>query len=273
MGDGREERTAIVTGAGRRLGAAIAETLHRRGLNVLIHCRGSIEHAEARVAALNAARPGSAALSVADLGDDDAPERIVSVALDAFGRVDVLVNNASGFYPTPLDRADPADWDALIDSNQRGPFWLSLAAARAMDRGTYGGSVDGLDDGSGGGGRPVGESTGAIVNLVDIHGIVPLAGHAIYSQAKAGLIMQTRALAKDLAPRVRVNAVAPGSILWPEGEEPPSADVAAQRLERVPLGRQGTPEDIAGAVAFLALDAPYVTGQVLAVDGGRTLSM
>jgi len=275
MGDGREERTAIVTGAGRRLGAAIAETLHRRGLNVLIHCRGSIEDAEVRVAALNAVRPGSAALTVADLGDDDAPERIVSAALDAFGRVDVLVNNASGFYPTPLDRADRSDWDALIDSNQRGPFWLSLAAARAMGRrsndGSYGGSGDGSGDGSGG--RPVDESTGAIVNLVDIHGMVPLAGHAIYSQAKAGLIMQTRALAKDLAPRVRVNAVAPGSILWPEGEEPPSADVAAQRLERVPLGRQGTPEDIAGAVAFLALDAPYVTGQVLAVDGGRTLSM
>lgn len=255
MGDVREERTAIVTGAARRLGAAIAETLHRRGLNVLIHCRSSIEDAEARVQEFNAARPGSAALAVADLGDDEAPQRVVSAALDAFGRVDVLVNNASGFYPTPLDRTDAKDWDALIDSNQRGPFWLSLAAARAMADGPHGGP------------------DGAIVNLVDIHGLVPLAGHAIYSQAKAGLIMQTRALAKDLAPRVRVNAVAPGSILWPEGEEEPSVEVAAQRLERVPLGRQGTPGDIAGAVAFLALDAPYVTGQVLAVDGGRTLSM
>ncbi|MBY6204727.1 pteridine reductase [Halomonas denitrificans] len=259
MGKGQEERTAIVTGAARRLGAAIAETLHRRGLNVLIHCRGSVRDAEERVAALNNERPGSAALAVADLGDDEAPGRIVSAALEAFGRVDVLVNNASGFYPTPLDRAGPADWDALVDSNQRGPFWLSLAAARAMaDRPGRGTDHD---------------RSGAIVNLVDIHGMVPLAGHAIYSQAKAGLIMQTRALAKDLAPRVRVNAVAPGSILWPEGEDSPTAEVAAQRLERVPLGRQGTPDDIAGAVAFLALDAPYVTGQVLAVDGGRTLSM
>ncbi len=275
MGDVREERTAIVTGAARRLGAAIAETLHRRGLNVLIHCRSSIEDAETRVAEFNAARPGSAALAVADLGDDEAPQRVVSAALDAFGRVDVLVNNASGFYPTPLERAAQADWDALIDSNQRGPFWLSLAAARAMVERSNERSNDGSNDGSDGesAAGPDRGSGGSIVNLVDIHGLVPLAGHAIYSQAKAGLIMQTRALAKDLAPRVRVNAVAPGAILWPEGEEEPSVEVAAQRLERVPLGRQGTPGDIAGAVAFLALDAPYVTGQVLAVDGGRTLSM
>lgn len=245
-----EEQVAIVTGGARRIGAAIITTLHGRGLNVLIHCRDSVVEARLMADRLNIDRPDSARIVTADLCDDDAPETIVSGALDAFGRVDVLVNNASDFYPTPVERAGHADWAALVDSNQRAPFWLSLAAARAMP-------------GAG----------GTIVNLVDIHGIVPLKDHAIYSQAKAGLIMQTRALAKDLAPRIRVNAVAPGSILWPEGPDTMSADAAREILERVPLGRQGTVEDVAGAVAFLALDARYVTGQVLAVDGGRTLNM
>lgn len=246
----RDERVAIVTGAARRIGAVIAEALHARGLRVLIHCRRSRAEAEAMAERLNQARSGSVAVVAAELEDDAAPDTIVGAALDAFGRVDVLVNNASSFYPTPLDRASHADWAALVDSNQRAPFWLSLAAARAM-----------------------GDAGGSIVNLVDIHGLVPLARHAIYSQAKAGLIMQTRALAKDLAPAVRVNAVAPGSILWPEGDAAQSETAMREILERVPLARQGRPEDIAGAVAFLALDAPYVTGQVLAVDGGRTLNM
>jgi len=247
--DRGENRTAIVTGAARRIGAVIARELHRRGLNVLIHYRGSEDEAESLTAELNATRPGSAARLQADLAEDDAPERIVAAALDAFGRIDVLVNNASGFWPTPVANAGHDDWRALIDSNQRAPFWLSLAAARQMRDG------------------------GAIVNLVDIHGMVPLKDHAIYSQAKAGLIMQTRALAKDLAPAVRVNGVAPGSILWPEGEAAQSPEAMREILDRVPLARQGAPEDIAGAVAFLALDAPYVTGQILAVDGGRTLHM
>lgn len=246
----RDERVAIVTGAARRIGAVIAEALHARGLRVLIHCRRSRAEAEAMAERLNQARSGSVAVVAAELEDDAAPDTIVGAALDAFGRVDVLVNNASSFYPTPVDRASHADWAALVDSNQRAPFWLSLAAARAM-----------------------GDAGGSIVNLVDIHGLVPLARHAIYSQAKAGLIMQTRALAKDLAPAVRVNAVAPGSILWPEGDAAQSETAMREILERVPLARQGRPEDIAGAVAFLALDAPYVTGQVLAVDGGRTLNM
>lgn len=245
-----EEQVAIVTGGARRIGAAIVAALHQRGLKVLIHCRESVAEARQLTDRLNAERSDSARLVSADLGDAGAPELIVSTALDAFGRLDVLVNNASTFYPTPVGRSDPSDWDALIDSNQRAPFWLSLAAARAMP-----------------------EVGGSIINLVDIHAIVPLKDHAIYSQAKAGLIMQTRALAKDLAPRVRVNAVAPGSILWPEGPGAMSAEAAREILERVPLGRQGTVEDIAGAVAFLALDASYVTGQVLAVDGGRTLNM
>lgn len=247
------ERVAIVTGGARRIGAVIVRALHDRGLRVLVHCRNSRDEAEALVAALDASRADSAAVVAAELGDDGAPERIVGAALDAFGRIDVLVNNASAFYPTPLDQAGHDDWAALIDSNQRAPFWLSLAAARAM--------------------RECGADAASIVNLVDIHGMVPLKNHAIYSQAKAGLIMQTRALAKDLAPDIRVNAVAPGSILWPEGDAAQSESDMTGILERVPLGRQGTPDDIAGAVAFLALDAPYVTGQILAVDGGRTLNL
>jgi len=242
-------KAAIVTGAARRIGAAIASELHARGLNVMVHYRASADAARALAERLEATRPGSASCVAADLEDDAAPARITEATLEAFGRIDVLVNNASRFYPTPLAAAGHADWQRLLDSNQRAPFWLSLAAARHMAEGA------------------------AIVNLVDIHGLVPLAGHAIYSQAKAGLIMQTRALARDLAPAIRVNAVAPGSILWPEGESGPSPEAMHEILQRVPLARQGRPGDIAGAVAFLALDAPYVTGQILAVDGGRTLNM
>jgi len=243
-------KVAIVTGGARRIGAVIVERLHARGLNILIHCRASRSEADALAARLNDARAGSAAIIEAELGDDAAPDTIVGAALSAFGQVDVLVNNASSFYPTPVTDASHPDWHALIDSNQRAPFWLSLAFAKA-----------------------VGDNDGSIVNLVDIHGIVPLADHAIYSQAKAGLIMQTRALAKDLAPAVRVNGVAPGSILWPEGDAANSEDAMRDIMARVPLKRQGRPEDIAGAVAFLALDAPYITGQILAVDGGRLLNM
>ena len=249
MTDQQDTKTAIVTGGARRIGAIIVERLHARGLNVLIHCRASRAEADALAAALNEARTDSAAVIQAELGDDAAADAIVGAALSAFGGVDVLVNNASAFYPTPVADASHPDWHALIDSNQRAPFWLSLAFAKAAG-----------DDGS-------------IVNLVDIHGIVPLADHAIYSQAKAGLIMQTRALAKDLAPEVRVNGVAPGSILWPEGDAANSEESMRDIMARVPLKRQGRPEDIAGAVAFLALDAPYITGQILAVDGGRLLNM
>lgn len=242
-------KVAIVTGAARRIGAVIARRLHARGLNVLIHCNSSTAQAETLAAELNANRPDSAAVVRAELGDDGAPSRIVDAALQHFGRIDVLVNNASSFYPTPTAHATHADWAALIDSNQRAPFWLSLACDAHMGEGA------------------------AIVNLVDIHGLVPLKDHAIYSQAKAGLIMQTRALAKDLAPKLRVNGVAPGSILWPEGAAEQSEQAMRDIIERVPLQRQGTPDDIAAAVEFLALDAPYITGQILAVDGGRTLNM
>jgi pteridine reductase len=184
------------------------------------------------------------------LADPDAGQTIHDAALSAFGRIDVLINNASAFYPTPVKRATQEHWDDLFASNARGPFFLSRMCAPELAR------------------RP-----GSIVNIVDIHGLVPLKDNTIYSMAKAALVMQTKALAKDLAPMVRVNGVAPGSILWPEGDAEAGEEAQKAILEKVPLQRQGGPEDIAGAVEFLALDAPYVTGQILAVDGGRLLNM
>lgn len=239
---------AIVTGAARRIGSSIARRLHARGLDVVIHYRGSRDDAVCLRDELEAERAGSVALVRAELADDSAPAAIHDAAMQAFGRIDVLVNNASAFYPTPLGEATGEHWEELMASNLRAPFFLSQACAGELST-----------------------RAGAIVNLVDIHGQVPLSRHPVYSQAKAGLIMQTRAMAKELAPKVRVNGVAPGAILWPEGGQSPEA--GADILERVPLERQGRPEDIAGAVAFLALDAPYVTGQILAVDGGRLLNM
>ncbi len=241
-------RVAIVTGAARRIGAVIARELHGRGLDLVLHYRGSADEAGALRDELQDRRARSVVLVRADLADEAAPDRIREAALDAFGRIDVLVNNASAFYPTPIGSTGPAHWDELMASNLRAPFFLAQACAPELAA-----------------------REGAIVNMVDIHGLVPLPNHPVYSQAKAGLIAQTRSLAGELAPEVRVNGVAPGAILWPESEQSPEA--GREILERVPLKRQGRPEDIAGAVAFLALDAPYITGQILAVDGGRLLSM
>ena len=253
MTEHSKTRAAIVTGGARRIGAAIVKALHARGLNVLIHCRNSRAQADELAARLNDQRAESAAVIEAELSDDAAP------APSSMPRFRRSVGRRAGqqrigFLPTPVADSTAGgrnpDWHALIDSNQRAPFWLSLEFARAAA-----------------------DAGGSIVNLVDIHGIVPLADHAIYSQAKAGLIMQTKALAKDLAPEIRVNGVAPGTILWPEGDAANSEEAMRDILERVPLRRQGRPEDIAGAVTFLALDAPYITGQILAVDGGRLLNM
>lgn len=241
-------KTAIVTGAARRIGAAVARHLHARGLRVVIHYRISADSAGVLADELNSARPDSALTVGTDLADPAAPETIVRAALDAFGRLDLLVNNASDFYPTPLPEATQAQWDALMAGNLRGPFFLSQAAAPALA-----------------------EAGGAIVNIADVHAFSPLKFNSIYCQAKAGLVMQTRALALELAPQVRVNAVAPGTILWPEGEAARHGESRQEILAGIPLARRGDPDDIAGAVGFLGLDAPYVTGQVLAVDGGRSL--
>ena len=241
--------TAIVTGGARRIGAVIARHLHARGLNVMIHYRQSADAANHLADQLNTSRAGSAKTVGVDLADNGVGEVIKQATLDAFGRLDLLVNNASSFYPTPVHQTTHDQWEDLMISNLQGPFLVSQACAPALSA-----------------------HQGCIINLVDIHAMVPLKDHVPYVSAKAGLIMQTKALAKDLAPEIRVNAVAPGSILWPEAEVGDTEKQQAM-LEKIPLARQGDPMDIAKAVAFLGLDASYVTGQVLAVDGGRLLNM
>lgn len=236
---------ALVTGGARRVGAAIVRALHGAGHDVAVHHRHSAEDARTLVDALCTERPGSAFALAADLAEDDGPADLAAALLAARGRCDVLVNNASAFFETPVGRFDAVAWDALVGSNLRGPLFLTQALAPALR-----------------------EAGGAIVNLVDVHAWRPLPGYPVYSAAKAGLLMATRSLALELAPEVRVNAVAPGAILWPEGEDWETRREAL--LARVPLGRTGRPEDVADAVCFLAR-TPYVTGQVLAVDGGLSI--
>lgn len=236
----------LVTGAARRVGAAIARTLHAAGARIVLHYRSAGHEAAALAAALNAARPDSAACVRGDLAQDGEPQRVASAALACFGRLDGLVNNASSFFPTPLGNIDEAAWQDLIGSNLKGPLFLTQALAPALSA-----------------------AGGAIVNIVDIHAERPFRGYAVYCTAKAGLLGLTRALAVELAPQVRVNGVSPGPIAWPEDGQYAPAEREAIIADTL-LQRQGSPQDIAGAVRFLLLDAPYVTGQILAVDGGRS---
>ncbi len=242
-----ESRVALITGAAHRLGAEITRQLHAAGLRVLIHYRNSRAPADALAAALNQQRPDSARTLSADLLDLSAIEQLAQAALSAWGRIDVLINNASTYYPTPIGSIQSEQWDDLIGSNLRAPLFLSQALAPSLKA-----------------------QRGSIVNLADIHAEKPLRGHPVYSIAKAGLAMLTRALATELSPEVRVNAVAPGIILWPE--RPLSDAEKSAMLEHVALGRKGEPCDIAETVRFLALNAGYVTGQIIAVDGGRSLT-
>jgi pteridine reductase len=237
-------KVALVTGAARRIGAAIARRLHADGHDLALHYRHSQAEMDALLAELNGVRPGSAVSLQADLVEFDRLPELVAKAVGHFGRLDALVNNASVFHPTPIGTATPAQWDDLFASNARAPFFLAQAAAPHL-RATHGG----------------------IVNLGDIHGEKPLADHAIYCMAKAALMMLTKSLATDLAPEVRVNAIAPGAILWPEHHSDEAAQVAM--LARTPLPRLGTTEEIAAAVSWLLGDAGYITGQTLHVDGGR----
>lgn len=238
-------QVALVTGGARRIGAEIVRTLHARGLDVIIHCRHSRRDADALATELNGLRDGSAQVLVADLCDPDDVRQLARNAMEIAGRIDLLVNNASSFYPTPLEDATDDDWEALIHSNLRAPFLLIQALAPTLR-----------------------EHAGNVVNLVDIYAEKPLSGHTLYCIAKAGLMMLTRSLARELGPDVRVNGVAPGPILWPEAGQ----DNQDQILASTALQRAGAPSDIAGAVSFLALDAGFVTGQILAVDGGRSLA-
>jgi len=237
---------ALVTGAARRVGAEIATQLHAAGADVGIHYRSSGEDATRLVAHLNGLRPDSAAAFEADLLDTASLPGLIAAVVDWGGGLDILVNNASTFYPTPLGEITEADWDDLVGSNFKAPLFLSQAAAPSLR-----------------------ERRGSIVNIVDIHAQRPLRDHLVYGPAKAGLAMVTRALAKELAPEVRVNGVSPGAILWPEGDM--SETAKASILEQVPLARPGDPADIAGCVLYLVRDASYVTGQILAVDGGRSI--
>lgn len=239
-------KTVLVTGAAKRVGRAIAEDLHAAGANLVVHYRHARQDAETMVGAMNAARPGSAVCCQADLQDGAARLALVGEAMARFGRLDGLVNNASSFFPTPLGQIDEAAWDDLIGSNLKAPLFLTQAAAPYLAA-----------------------AQGAVVNITDIHAERPLAGYPLYCAAKAGLLGLTRALAVELAPAVRVNAVAPGPILWPE--ERVFGDAERDRIvDHTLLKHAGDPQDIARTVRFLLSDAPYVTGQVINVDGGRT---
>lgn len=242
-----QPQVVLVTGAARRVGAEIARCLHAAGAAVAVHFRGSRAEALALAATLNAFRPGSAEAFQADLRDTSAIEGLVGAVVARFGNLDVLVNNASSFYRTPVGTIGEAAWDDLVGSNFKAPLFLAQAAAPHLRR-----------------------RRGCIVNITDVHAERPLKGYPLYSAAKAGLLGLTRALAQELAPEVRVNAVAPGPIAWPENDTDFPPEERAAILAHTPLGRTGTPADIAGAVRFLAFEAPYVTGQVLNVDGGRT---
>lgn len=240
----------LITGGARRIGAAIARSVHGAGARVVLHCHRSRAEAEALAAQLNAARAGSCAVVQGDLLEADGPAQIAQAAVGAFGRLDGLVNNASSFYATPFGTIGAREWNDLIGTNLRAPLYLAQSAAPALR-----------------------QARGAIVNVVDIHAERPLRNFIVYSVAKAGLAGLTRALALELAPEVRVNGVAPGAILWPDDGRHFDPSERNRITGQTPLGRTGAPEDVAGAVKYLLFDAPFVTGQVLAVDGGRALHL
>ncbi len=245
-----QDQAVLITGAGRRIGAAIARELHAAGARVILHCHRSRDEADALAEELEAIRPDSCAVVQADLLQVAALPRLADDAARAFGRLDGLVNNASSFYPTSLGEIELREWEDLIGTNLRAPLFLSQAAAphlRAWQ--------------------------GAIVNIIDIHHERPLPDYVVYTIAKAGLAGLTRSLAVELAPDVRVNGVAPGAILWPEGGKHFSPAERTRITAQTPLERVGSPEDVAGAVKYLLFDALFVTGEILAVDGGRRLPL
>jgi len=241
-----QNRLLLITGGARRVGAEIVRTLHEAGANVMIHYRNSAGAANGLMDELNRLRPGSAAIHGENLLDPDAADGLVAAALREFGRIDILVNNASTFYATPMGEITLAQWDDLMGSNLKAPFFLAQAAAPSLRT-----------------------QRGLIVNIVDIHALRPLKRHPVYSIAKAGLAMLTRSLARELGPDIRVNGIAPGPVLWPE--QGMDESLKREIIAKTALKRHGTPQDVARAALFLAKDAPYVTGQIIAVDGGRSI--
>ena len=243
-------KVVLVTGGAKRVGAAICRRLHAAGAQIAIHYRSSEQEALALQQELHSLRPNSAALFQADLLDLKALPQLVQQVIKKFGQLDALVNNASSFYATPLAEINEQQWHDLLGTNLRAPLFLAQAALVELQR-----------------------RHGAIVNIADIHAERPMRGHLLYSVAKAGLVALTRSLAQEMAPLVRVNAISPGVIVWPEStlwtDEAQRRKIVAHTL----LGREGEPEDIARTVHFLLNDAPYITGQVIAVDGGRSVNI
>lgn len=242
-----EGKVALITGAARRVGAAVARTLHSHGMNLVLHYRSSEKEAHTLQRELNDIRENSVILIQSDLLHTQKLNTMVKTTIQGWGRLDVLINNASSFYPTPIGQATEEHWDDLIGSNLKAPFFLSQAAAKALA-----------------------ESRGIIINITDIHAERPLKSYNIYSTAKAGLVMLTKALARDLGPNVRVNAIAPGAIMWPEKD---IDELTKHRIiSRTALKKQGSPDDLSRAIIFLICDAPYISGEIIKVDGGRTLN-
>lgn len=244
-----QEKVVLITGGAKRVGAAICRRMHAEGANLMLHYRASGGEARLLQSELNHARPNSVALIQADLLETAKLSSLVEQTVQTFGRLDFLVNNASSFFPTPVGEIGLDHWNDLIGTNLQAPLFLAQAAAPALRK-----------------------AGGAIVNIADIHADRPLKSYVIYSIAKAGLIGLTRSLARELAPEVRVNAVAPGPVLWPDDES--FDELSRQRIiSHTPLKREGTPEDIAGAVHYLLAEANYVTGQTINVDGGRNIAI
>jgi pteridine reductase len=242
------DKVALVTGGAHRLGATIARALHEQGMRLVVHYHASEASAHALQKELNEARADSVMLMRGDLANGEKLHRnLMYETVERFGRLDVLVNNAARFYPTPVGSATEAQWSDLIDTNLKAPFFLAQAAAPHLKK-----------------------TGGVIVNIADIYGERPLPDYPLYSIAKAGLIMLTKSLARELGPEVRVNAVSPGAVLWPASG---ADEMSKQRLiSRTPLKRVGEPEDIARAVVFVVRDATFMTGQVIAIDGGRLVA-
>ena len=240
------KKWALVTGGGKRIGATIVETLHNKGFNVAIHYNSSSDVADQLCAQLNLKNQDSSIAIGADLTDQNSLENLIPLLIEKTKRLDVLINNASTFYPTPIEKITLEDWDNLLGTNLKAPLFLSKYAAQYLK-----------------------QSQGIIINIIDIHSKKPLKEHPIYGSAKSGLAMLTRSLASDLAPDVRVNGISPGLILWPENN--PSEQIKNNILQQIPLKKIGNSEDIANCVLFLIEDAPYITGEIFAVDGGRSM--